>query len=95
MILKILQIFPLYSLTVWVAFLQWTSLHSVLRLRLICFAGYERLQADIKLMLGKHIGLYWLVTWKFLSPAALLVSVKIWYDDRISYDVNRKPESKT
>ena len=37
-------------------------------------SGYERLVADIKLMLGVHIGLYWKITWKFLSPTFLVVS---------------------
>lgn len=36
--------------------------------------GYNRLKADIKLMLGKHIGFYWMISWKFISPAALMVS---------------------
>ena len=36
--------------------------------------GYDRLAADIKLMIGVHIGWYWKVTWKFISPITLVVS---------------------
>ncbi|KAI0240679.1 Sodium- and chloride-dependent glycine transporter 1 [Lamellibrachia satsuma] len=34
--------------------------------------GYDRLAADIKLMIGVHIGWYWKVTWKFISPITLV-----------------------
>ena len=40
-------------------------------------SGYERLQADIKLMLGKRIGLHWKILWKYVSPVTLVVSITL------------------
>ncbi|KAK2181587.1 hypothetical protein NP493_391g02039 [Ridgeia piscesae] len=33
--------------------------------------GYDRLAADIKLMIGVRIGWYWKITWKYISPITL------------------------
>ena len=43
---------------------------------MLVHAGFEQLQADIKLMLGKRIGWYWKISWKFVSPLALVVSAE-------------------
>ena len=37
-------------------------------------SGYDRLAADIKLMIGVRIGWYWKITWKYISPITLGVS---------------------
>ena len=34
-------------------------------------------KADIKLMLGKSIGPYWMIMWKFVSPLTLVVKYKV------------------
>ena len=43
------------------------------------FIGYDQLKADIKLMLGKSIGPYWMIMWKFVSPLTLVVKYKVLY----------------
>ena len=44
---------------------------------IICFvysAGANRFMADMKVMLGFKLSIYWKVCWKFLSPAIIAVS---------------------
>ncbi len=41
-----------------------------------CFAGVDRLGYDISLMIGSRPGFFWKISWKFTTPAIMLVSSK-------------------
>lgn len=43
--------------------------------------GVERIRKDIQFMLGRNIGLYWRICWKYLTPGLSLFLVGYYYYD--------------